>query len=90
MSEFNATGEYDAQIHEFEAKLVADKMFANFRPFIVNEYAKHTKQHKCITKSVGFCIANSAIAAAAVNAAAQAAQEVAKAAYDITEIANAF
>ena len=57
MSAFKSTGEYDTQIHEFKAKSVADKAFANFRPFIINKYAKCTKQHKSTTKSVRFGIA---------------------------------
>ena len=88
MSAFKSTGKYDAQIHEFEAKPVTDKMLDTFRPLIVNEYAKCTKQHKSTTKSVGFKIANAAISMAAVDAKAQAAEEGTKAAWAITKVAN--
>ena len=40
ISMFRGTGEYDAQIHEFKAKPIADKTFANFRSLIVKKYAK--------------------------------------------------
>ena len=71
MSAFKGTGEYDAQI--------------GFRPFIVNEYAKQTKQNKSTAKSVGFGIANSAVTTDFSNNDMQAAE----AAWAITEVANA-
>ena len=58
MSAFKIMGKYDAQLREFETKPKADKTFANFRPFIVNKYAKHHKPNKTTVKYVGFSIAN--------------------------------
>ena len=62
MSAFKATGKYYAQIREFEAKATANKTFNWFRPFIVNEFTKRSKQNKIKAKSDGFGIANSAVA----------------------------
>ena len=74
MSAFKTMTEYDAQICEFEAKPVADKTFAYFRPFTVNEYAKCMEQHKSITKStikfIDLGIARLIITTAAANAGA--------------------
>ena len=61
MSAFKATGKYDAQIREFEAKATTNKTFDRVRPFIVKEFAKRSKQNKTTAKSVGFGIANSTI-----------------------------
>ena len=85
MSAFKATGEYDAQIGKFEAKATADKTFDNFRLFIVNKYAKRSKQDKSTAKSVGFGIATTAVAADIPNNDIQAAE----AAWAISEVANA-
>ena len=57
---FKGTGKYNDSIHEFEAA-APDKMLANFHPYIVNEYAKKSKNNQSTAKSVGFGIANSAI-----------------------------
>ena len=56
---FKATGKYDMALCEFNAKVMINKTFANFCPFIVNEYAKCNKACD-VAKSVGFCIANAA------------------------------
>ena len=60
MSSFKQTGEYDAQIREFEACPIANCIFVNFWPFIVNKFAKQTKKSKTTAKSVRFGIANAA------------------------------
>ena len=40
---FKATGEYDAQLREFDARPMVDRTFPNFRTFIVTEFAKRNK-----------------------------------------------
>ena len=55
------TGEYNAQIHEFGGRATADKTFDDFRPLIINKYAKHNKQGKSTAKSIAYGIANAAI-----------------------------
>ena len=85
MSAFKAIGEYDAQIREFEAKATADKTFDWFRPFIVNKFAKRSKQNKTKAKSVSFGIADSAVATDIPDEDIQAAE----AAWAITKVANA-
>jgi hypothetical protein len=57
---FKATGEYDAQLREFDARPRVDRTFTNFRTFIVSEYAKRAKGTRSTVKSVGFGIANAA------------------------------
>ncbi len=47
---FNATGEFDAAIREWEAKPAADKTWVNIKNFILTEYAKENKQNKLTTK----------------------------------------
>ncbi|KAL7475762.1 hypothetical protein ACHAW6_001664, partial [Cyclotella cf. meneghiniana] len=58
MAAFQASGNYDAALCYWEAKPVADKTFANFRPFIQREFTKHIKHDKTTAKSVGKGIAN--------------------------------
>jgi hypothetical protein len=41
-----ATGEFDAAIHEWEAKPAADKTWVNIKSFISTEYAKENRQNK--------------------------------------------
>ena len=43
LDSFKATGKYENAIEEWEKKPLADKTFANFRPFILKEYAKKSK-----------------------------------------------
>ncbi|KAL7482484.1 hypothetical protein ACHAW6_008159 [Cyclotella cf. meneghiniana] len=38
LASFQALGEYDASIHDWEAKPAHNKMFTNFRPFIQREF----------------------------------------------------
>ena len=60
LSAFEALGDYDAAVHKWNAKATADKMFANFHPYIQHEFTKRTKHDKAIAKSVGHGIANQA------------------------------
>jgi hypothetical protein len=45
-----ATGEFDAAVHEWEAKPVANKTWANIKSFISTGYAKESKQNKLTAK----------------------------------------
>jgi hypothetical protein len=45
-----ATGEFDPAVREWEAKLAADKTWANIKTFITAEYAKENKQNKLSAK----------------------------------------
>ena len=76
ISPFKATDECIAQI-------VANRIFAIFWPFIVNEFVECNKQNIATAKSVGFGIANSAITM-------EAAEQAAKMAWAMAELANAF
>ena len=60
LAAFQASGEYDAAIRDWEAKPVADKTFKNFRPFIQREFTKRVKHDKTSAQSVGKGIANQA------------------------------
>ena len=67
------------------AKPAADEIFTNFRPFIVSEYGKRSKQIKATAKSVGFGIANSVVAIKILDADMKAAE----ATWVVTKVANA-
>lgn len=82
-SSFKATGEYDAQLREFDARPVADRTFTKFRTFIVTEYAKRSKG-RSTAKSVGFGIANSATTTTPT-----AEEQAEETAWAIAELANA-
>ncbi|KAL7483889.1 hypothetical protein ACHAW6_009529 [Cyclotella cf. meneghiniana] len=58
LSAFEASGEYDAVIHKWNAKATADKTFSNFCPYIQCKFTKCTKHNKATAKSVGRGIAN--------------------------------
>eukprot|EP00804_Cyclotella_cryptica_P022255 CCRYP_017925-RA/>CCRYP_017925-RA protein AED:0.39 eAED:0.39 QI:0/-1/0/1/-1/1/1/0/386 len=60
LAAFQASGEYDAAIRDWETKPVADKTFKHFRPFIQREFTKRVKHDKTSAKSVGKGIANQA------------------------------
>ena len=85
MSAFKGIGKYDAEIREFEAKPTAIKTFDNFCAFIINEFAKRSKQNTSTAKAVGFCIANYAVMTDISDNDIQAAE----AAWAITKVANA-
>jgi hypothetical protein len=59
LATFQASGEYEAPLREWQAKPPADLTFANFRVFMQQEYSKHHKQNKSTAASVGRGIANS-------------------------------
>ena len=59
LSTFQASGEFEPALREWEAKPKADQTFVNFRVFVRKEFGKHTKQNKTTAKSVGHGIANS-------------------------------
>ena len=60
LDSFKATGEYEIALGDWDKKPTADKTFANFRPFILKEYAKRSKPNNSTAKSAGFGIANAA------------------------------
>ncbi len=64
LDSFKATGEYEIALGDWDKKPTADKTFANFRPFILKEYAKRSKPNNSTAKSAGFGIANAAQARA--------------------------
>ena len=80
---FKETGEYDTQLREFDARPAVDRTFANFRTFIITEYAKRSKG-RSTAKSVGFGIANSALTKAPT-----AEEQAEETAWAIAELANA-
>jgi hypothetical protein len=47
---FKTTGEFDAAVHEWEAKPAADKTWVNIKNFTSTEYAKENKQNKLTAK----------------------------------------
>ena len=57
---FEASGEFEPALREWDIKATAQKTFANFRVFIQNEFAKRHKHNKSTAKSVGHGIANTA------------------------------
>eukprot|EP00804_Cyclotella_cryptica_P002311 CCRYP_004047-RB/>CCRYP_004047-RB protein AED:0.40 eAED:0.39 QI:0/0/0/1/0/0/2/0/349 len=59
LATFQASGEYEAPLREWQAKPRADRTFANFCVFMQQEYGKHHKQNKSTAASVGRGIANS-------------------------------
>jgi hypothetical protein len=59
LATFQASGEFESALREWEVKPNLDQTFANFRVFMRKEFGKHHKQNKTTAKSVGFGIANS-------------------------------
>jgi hypothetical protein len=59
LATFQASGEFEPALHNWEAKPKADQTFVNFRVFIQKEFGKQHKQNKTTAKSVGYGIANS-------------------------------
>jgi hypothetical protein len=59
LSTFQASGEFEPALREWETKPKADQTFVNFRVFVQKEFGKHNKQNKTTAKSVGHGIANS-------------------------------
>ena len=56
---FQASGEFESALREWEVKPKADQTFANFHVFMQKEFGKYHKQNKTTAKLVGFGIANS-------------------------------
>ena len=59
LATFQASGEFEPALRDWEAKPKADQTFVNFRVFIQKEFGKQHKQNKTTAKSVGYGIANS-------------------------------
>lgn len=53
---FNATGEYEVTLNDFEKKPVTDCTFPNFCTFNSKECRYHIKQDKSSTKSMGLAL----------------------------------
>ena len=77
---FKATGEYDAQLREFDTHPIVDHMFPNFRTFIVTKFTKHKKGNRSIAKG---------IANAAEEAKRTAEEQAEETAWAMAELANA-
>jgi hypothetical protein len=50
---YQTSGQFDAAMREWHAKLSVDKTFLNFRMYIQNEYTKMVKRDWSTTRSVG-------------------------------------
>ena len=55
---FKDTGDYDAEVREWEAKAEIDKIWANVKTMITSEYSKYQCQHATSAKSLGYGSAN--------------------------------
>ena len=80
VSTYQTSGQFDAAMREWHAKLAADKTFPKFRVYIQNEYTKQVKRNRSTAGSVGKGIANKAMEEKLSDAEAQA--------MVITEVAN--
>ena len=60
VSTYQTSGQFDAAMRKWHAKLTADKTFSNFRMYIQNEFTKMVKQNRSTAGSVGKGIANKA------------------------------
>ena len=59
LATFEASGEFDAALRDWEKKKKSDKTFAKFRVFMQQEFGQHHKHNKSTAKSTGHGIANS-------------------------------
>jgi hypothetical protein len=59
LTTFQASGEFESALREWEVKPKVDQTFTNFRVFMQKEFGKHHKQNKTTAKLVGFGISNS-------------------------------
>ena len=59
LAAFQASGEFEPALRDWEAKSKADQTFVNFCVFIQKEFGKQHKQNKTTAKLVGYGIANS-------------------------------
>ena len=60
VSTYQTSGQFDAAMREWHAKLPADKTFPNFRMYIQTEFTKMVKRNRSTAGSVGKGIANKA------------------------------
>jgi hypothetical protein len=60
VSTYKISGQFDAAMREWHAKMLADKTFPNFRVYIQNKYTKQVKRNRLTAGSVGKGIANKA------------------------------
>jgi hypothetical protein len=60
VSTYQTSGQFDAAMQEWHAKLSADKTFPNFRVYIQTEFTKMVKRNRSTAGSVGKGIANKA------------------------------
>jgi hypothetical protein len=60
VSTYQISGQFDAAMREWHAKMLANKTFPNFRVYIQNEYTKQVKRNSLTAGSVGKGIANKA------------------------------
>ena len=58
VSTYQTSGQFDAAMREWHARLSADKTFSNFRVYIQTEYTKMVKRNRSTAGSVGKGIAN--------------------------------
>jgi hypothetical protein len=58
---YQISGQFDAAIREWHAKMLANKTFPNFRVYIQNKYTKQVKRNRLTTGSIGKGIANKAM-----------------------------
>ncbi len=59
-STYQISGQFNAAMQEWHAKMLANKTFPNFRVYIQNEYTKQVKRNRSTAGSVGKGIANKA------------------------------
>ena len=60
VSTYQTSGQFDAAMREWHAKLSVDKTFPNFRVYIQTEFTKMIKRNRSTAGSVGKGIANKA------------------------------
>ncbi len=60
VSTYQISGQFDAAMQEWHAKMLANKTFPNFCVYIQNEYTKQVKRNRLTAGSVGKGIANKA------------------------------
>jgi hypothetical protein len=60
VSTYQISGQFDAAMQEWHAKMLANKTFPNFRVYIQNKYTKQVKRNRSTAGSIGNGIANKA------------------------------
>ena len=61
VSTYQTSGQFDAAMQEWHAKLSTNKTFPNFRVYIQHEYTKQVKQNRSTAGSIGKGVANTAM-----------------------------